>query len=406
MALTKVSYSMIEGASVNVLDFGAVGNGIANDTVAIQAAIDYADTQTPKPVVHLPAGKYKITASLKLKSNTSIRGDGPYATIIDAASLPANTSAIRPDFGENPTYSQRTIGWDLRDFFISGNQASFVTGSKGVNMGSTGYCYIANVWVYYMDTCFWTTNNGYYNKWENIKAYGNVGMYLQSDGGANSIINPTVQFYQKGIWVDTGDFDMYGGSVEQWDATGSTCWCLYVGRTPSDGTGATLRTTNTYFEVYDTFGIAAEYFDTADRCVLTSIVRRGFGGDIITSTPNDPNQLYLQEFLGYFNPNISTVQVGFGSAYNGPINVYAKAQSGNLLQILNATQTDNAYFEAKNVAVSGAAVNPGSAKLAFGSTTSTTVGAAGGASALPATPLGYLIANLGGLPIKIPYYSA
>lgn len=39
-------------------------------------------------------------------------------------------------------------------------------------------------------------------------------------------------------------------------------------------------------------------------------------------------------------------------------------------------------------------------------TTETTVGAAGGASALPATPLGYIIVNLGGTgAVKIPYYN-
>lgn len=38
-------------------------------------------------------------------------------------------------------------------------------------------------------------------------------------------------------------------------------------------------------------------------------------------------------------------------------------------------------------------------------TTQTTVGAAGGASALPATPTGYLTVNIGNASYLIPYYA-
>jgi len=35
----------------------------------------------------------------------------------------------------------------------------------------------------------------------------------------------------------------------------------------------------------------------------------------------------------------------------------------------------------------------------------TTVGAAGGAAALPATPAGYMLCMLNGTPFRIPYYN-
>jgi hypothetical protein len=45
------------------------------------------------------------------------------------------------------------------------------------------------------------------------------------------------------------------------------------------------------------------------------------------------------------------------------------------------------------------------AQIGLGSTTASTVGAAGGASALPATPTGYWIINVAGTNFKVPYYA-
>jgi len=51
---------------INVLDFGAVGNGIVDDTAAIQAAINYA--QTTKGSVFIPSGYTFATKELYLDS--------------------------------------------------------------------------------------------------------------------------------------------------------------------------------------------------------------------------------------------------------------------------------------------------------------------------------------------------
>lgn len=49
---------MIQGASSSVMDFGAVGDGVADDTAAIQAAINNSQ------VLFFPAGTYRITDTL------------------------------------------------------------------------------------------------------------------------------------------------------------------------------------------------------------------------------------------------------------------------------------------------------------------------------------------------------
>lgn len=72
MSLTKVSYSMINGATFNVLDYGAKGDGFTDDTIAIQNAVNAASGN----VVYFPAGRYKISSAINVLSRVSLIGAG------------------------------------------------------------------------------------------------------------------------------------------------------------------------------------------------------------------------------------------------------------------------------------------------------------------------------------------
>lgn len=71
---------MIQGAVANVLDFGAAGDGLIDDTSAIQSAID--SLSLTGGAVYLPKGDYKITSALEIPYGVSMFGDGATASIL------------------------------------------------------------------------------------------------------------------------------------------------------------------------------------------------------------------------------------------------------------------------------------------------------------------------------------
>jgi hypothetical protein len=84
MSLTKVTFSMIQGANFNVQDFGAKGDGVTDDTAAIQAAVN-AVPFFPMPedvtkggwTVYFPPGRYLISQTIVIGLRRIIlRGPG------------------------------------------------------------------------------------------------------------------------------------------------------------------------------------------------------------------------------------------------------------------------------------------------------------------------------------------
>lgn len=84
MALTKAHNRMIAGASVDVKDFGAVGDGVTDDTASIQAAINFVVTTQGKLII--PEGVFNHTGltytSSGFASSIQIVGSGSGATTL------------------------------------------------------------------------------------------------------------------------------------------------------------------------------------------------------------------------------------------------------------------------------------------------------------------------------------
>jgi hypothetical protein len=157
MALTKASFSMITGAYVNVLDFGATGDGTTNDAVAIQAAFNAAGTSALK-TVYFPPGTYLTNSTITVNPNTTngnvpqILGDGAQATSIKAG----------PSLGANPILKHQG-------------------GSPSANIKWTGFALIGTgaangqYGVLHINTCFVNYDDIYFTELQEAIRFENAG---------------------------------------------------------------------------------------------------------------------------------------------------------------------------------------------------------------------------------------
>jgi parallel beta-helix repeat protein len=76
MGLTKVTNSMIANASANIRDFGASGDGVADDSTAFNSALSFLNSQGGG-TLYLPVGDYDLNnVATPMYSNITICGEG------------------------------------------------------------------------------------------------------------------------------------------------------------------------------------------------------------------------------------------------------------------------------------------------------------------------------------------
>lgn len=111
------------------------------------------------------------------------------------------------------------------------------------------------------------------------------------------------------------------------------------------------------------------------------------------------------------SPEIRTNRLALGDGgITNNTRALLKANGASDVHVRNAADAGFADITASDIyanrymRVSGASAGAASTTT-LGNGTASTVGAAGGASALPATPLGYIICHVGTTQVKVPYYS-
>ena len=181
MSLTKVSYSMINGASVNVNDFGAVGDGTTDDTTEIQAALVYAFANN-KNLVFGTGQTYLISATLIIPQylNLTYRGieiDGKFCVITrngDFAIFTSgydNAGTLTTNYGTTLD-SHFSLGIRLQNFNFTSNALRTVAALKiqdwhqGSQLSNMSFpnCRVAM-----------QANNTYYATFDTLQAPGGDG---------------------------------------------------------------------------------------------------------------------------------------------------------------------------------------------------------------------------------------
>lgn len=138
---------------INVMDYGAVGNNVADDTAALQAAIN-AGATTKKQVI-IPSGTFKHTG-LTLPSRVTIRGSN------------RGTRVILNYTGTGTAIRNATPGVRIYDICMSDILMMTSTGAYGVDLDSVSGSSFTNV---------------------GVTGFSTAGFYLHSDVDGGSVYN-------------------------------------------------------------------------------------------------------------------------------------------------------------------------------------------------------------------------
>lgn len=142
---------------INVMDYGATGNGTTNDTTAIQNAINACASlyTTQAGTVWFPPGTYLIDA-ITMKAGANLKGSGMGATILKSNSavimLAISTSSSVQYYVEDMTLWGNSVGTKALEF--TGNANTFILNRLVIQNFTTCGIHIGDALIFGVRDCF------------------------------------------------------------------------------------------------------------------------------------------------------------------------------------------------------------------------------------------------------------
>lgn len=280
MALTKASFSMITGAPVNVLDYGADPTGALNSSQAIQNAINEHN------VVFIPAGTYRCDSPIIIESSYANRKFMTMTAATKLRRMSAFSAQQGPVIELVGNYGHFDGGFGEIESENDSPRGVVVLGQRDTNLLSTGnglFWSFSNcdvrckdyqagptptagqtIGVYIPSAQPYKGANyaNYFGSVSNVRVFrASTAYWLTDQVNAHTFVNCTVEYFWHYAWKLNGAYGhtIYGGFVNACYQNGGTVVYLGNREFPTAPYATSLASNNNSI-----FGIAIELYTTGN----------------------------------------------------------------------------------------------------------------------------------------------
>lgn len=292
-----------QGINIKSKRFGAKGDGISDDSSAIQNAIDYAHS-IGGGFVLIPLGVYAISKTIKLKSNVRLMGQGRKSIIKSISSITLIS-----------LYDDNTYKTGISDVYLDGNEGNSKCGiyfdrpNKGSFTGDLGadnmdgWFYVRNIEISNMGVDgLYLGKNCREGRYENIQIRGCYRHGFFNEFGSDNYIYAVTSWGNK----EYGFKDL--GSACHW----MSCKAFLNGERGrlSGWLIDSWATSYVNCEGQENYGhgyhVKGAFNSTFSACIASS---NGIGGGLSASKPTDQTLSSDEVMYGFFVENSTDITI-------------------------------------------------------------------------------------------------